>query len=124
MKKIEVREYAPVEQLVIVYTLDNTYEDDGFDVVIDNDSTWTKVDLYDPMLKYNSNVNVGYRGEGHSLLAKIIVETFRDYPSSSREYVVALKRVTDYLASLDHDNNNAIKTFNIIENDIKDILDV
>jgi hypothetical protein len=121
MKKIEVREYAPLEQLVIVYELDKEFDIDD-DIDVDNDeSYWNKVDLFDPMLKYDSNCNVGYKGEGPSTLARIIVDTFKDY-SSSTDYIIARNKVEEYLSKLDNENNNKIKKFTIIENDIKHLL--
>ena len=124
MKKIEVKKYED-RQLVLVYELDediddlNDYEDINF-----NDITiWNKIDVFDPMVKENSDCNIGYKGGGPSTLSKIIVETFRDY-GSSKSYIKARENVENYLSKLPNDSNKGIYSFVLIEKDIEDLLDV
>lgn len=117
MKKIEVREYEPFEQLVIVYELTNQ---NGIDYY-DEKPNWRKIDLFDPMLKHDSNCNVGYSGNGPTTLAKIIVETFRDY-NSSKAYIDARNRIEEYLSKISNENNTIMKNFTILEKDVEHLL--
>lgn len=117
MKKIEVKEYAPSEQLVIVYELDGDIDDIDYDI----ENEWIKIDLFDPMIKYNSNCNVGYSGEGPSTLARIIVETFREYTSST-DYIIARNKIEEYLSKIDNENNKKIRNFTIAENEVEHLL--
>lgn len=120
MKKIEVKKYDHCEHIVIVYELDKKYIDvedvDYYDICV-----WNKVDLFDPMLKYNSGVNVGYYGGGPNTLARIIVETFRDY-KDTKVQVVAMKNIEDYLSRINSEKGEAIDNLCIIEKDIKHLL--
>ena len=118
MKKIEVREYEPCEQLVIVYELSNKDDVENYDTEED----WDKIDLFDPMLKYNSGINIGYKGGGPFTMSQIIVETFRDYHKSSREYIKARNNIEEYLSKIPNDNNQAIENFTILEKDVKHLL--
>ena len=120
MKKIEVKKYDHCEHIVIVYELGKRYIDME-DVDYDDICVWDKVDLFDPMLKYNSGVNVGYRGEGPNTLARIIVETFRGYEDTVNHYV-AIENVEDYLSKINGEKGEAIDDFTIIEKDIKHLL--
>lgn len=123
MKKIEVKEYAPCEQLVIVYELEEKYKDmDESEIDFNDICVWDKIDLYDPMLKYNSGVNIGYKGGGPFTMSQIIVETFRDYHKSSREYIKARNNIEEYLSKIPNDNNQAIENFTILEKDVKHLL--
>ena len=119
MKKIEVKEYEPCEQLVIVYELEKEFEDmDDSDIDFSDITIWRKIDLYDPMLKYNSGVNIGYRGEGPATLGRIIVETFREY-DSAKKYTDARNRIEDYLASI---TNESVYDKVFLEKDVKHLL--
>lgn len=120
MKKIEVKKYDHCEYIVIVYELDKRYIDTE-DVDYDNICVWDKVDLFDPRLKYNSGVNVGYRGEGPRTLARIIVETFRDYENNKAQFA-AIENVEEYLSKIGKEKDDAIDNFTIIEKDINHLL--
>ena len=117
MKKIEVREYEPCEQLVIVYELSNKDDVENYDTEED----WDKIDLFDPMLKYNSGINIGYKGDGPATFAQLIVETFRDY-NSSKAYIDARNRIEEYLSKISNENNTIMKNFMILEKDIEHLL--
>lgn len=112
-KKIEVKEYERCEQIVIVYELENKDDVENYN----SEPMWNKIDLYDPMLKENSNCNIGYYGEGPRTLAKIIVETFRDY-NSFKQYSVAIDKIVDFLAEQKGD----IINFSITEDEVKHLL--
>lgn len=117
MKKIEVREYEPCEQLVIVYELSNKDDVENYDAEED----WDKIDLFDPMLKYNSGINIGYKGGGPATFAQLIVETFRNY-DSSKKYIEARNKVEEYLSKIPNNGNTAIKNFVLREDEIKHLL--
>ena len=110
MKKIEVKEYEPCEHLVIVYELSNKDDVENYDAEED----WDKIDLFDPMLKYNSGINIGYKGGGPATFAQLIVETFRDY-DKSKKYIEARDRIEEYLSKIPNNGNTAIKNFVIRE---------
>lgn len=117
MKKIEIREYEPHEQLVIVYELSN--EDDVKHY--DENPNWVKIDLFDPMIKYGSNCNIGYKGTGPETFARIIVESFKDY-TSANSYIKARNKVEEYLAKLSNENSTVLKNFTILEKDVEHLL--
>lgn len=108
MKKIEVKEVEDCEQLVIIYE-------------INDDIGWKKIDLFDPMIKYNSGINIGYNGEGPSIFARIIVETFREY-DSSKKYIEARNKVEEYLSKIPNNDNTVIKNFVIREDEVIHLL--
>lgn len=117
MKKIEVREYEPMEQIVIVYELTNANGVNDYNETPD----WRKIDLFDPILKHDSNCNVGYFGNGPATLAKIIVETFRDY-GSSKAYTNARNKIEEFLSKISNENNTIMKNFVITEKDVEHLI--
>ena len=117
MKKIEVKEYQHFEHIVIVYELTNKEDVERYEVEED----WDKIDLFDPMLKYNSGINIGYKGGGPATFAQLIVETFREY-NSSKKYIEARNKVEEYLSKIPNNGNTAIKNFVIREDEIKHLL--
>lgn len=117
MKKIEIREYEPHEQLVIVYELSNEDDVNHYD----ENPNWVKVDLFDPMIKYDSNCNIGYNGTGPETFARIIVESFKDYTSAT-SYVKARNKVQEYLSKLNNGDSTVLKNFTILEKDVEHLL--
>ena len=73
------------------------------------------------MLKYNSGINIGYKGGGPATFAQLIVETFREY-DSSKKYIDARNRIEEYLSKIPNENNTIMKNFVITEKDVEHLI--
>lgn len=58
---------------------------------------------------------------GPETFARIIVESFKDYTSSS-SYIKARNKVEEYLAKLTNGDSTVLKSFTILEKDVEHLL--